>query len=98
MRKAFPISWGETRSSSSSPEAMSRSISSSIASSSLKPLLSKNLMPLYSIGLCEALTITPACARMLCAMKAMPGVGSGPTSMASTPIEQIPATSADSRT
>ena len=32
----------------------------------------------------------PASARMLHVMNAMPGVGSGPTSSTSTPIEQIP--------
>ena len=33
---------------------------------------------------------TPAFARMLVVMKAMPGVGRGPTSITSAPMEQIP--------
>ena len=37
---------------------------------------------------------TPASARMEVVMKAMPGVGSGPTSWTLTPMEQMPAASA----
>ena len=42
----------------------------------------------------EAEMTTPASARIDDVMKAMPGVGSGPHSMTSAPIEQIPAASA----
>ena len=51
-------------------------------------------MPLSWKGLWEAEMTTPASARMLEVMKAMPGVGSGPTSRMSTPIEQMPEASA----
>jgi hypothetical protein len=40
--------------------------------------------------LCEAEIITPASARMLRVRKAMPGVGIGPQTSTSTPIEQMP--------
>ena len=39
-------------------------------------------------------TVTQLAARIDEVIKAIPGVGSGPTSSTSTPIEQIPATSA----
>ena len=47
-------------------------------------------MPLSWKGLCEADITTPASARMLRVRNAIAGVGSGPTSQTSTPIEQIP--------
>ncbi len=52
--------------------------------------LAKNLMPLSWNGLCDAEITTPASARSERVRKAMPGVGSGPTSSTSTPIEQMP--------
>ena len=51
-------------------------------------------MPLSWYGLCEAEITTPASARIDEVMYAIPGVGSGPTSITSTPIEQMPAASA----
>ena len=66
------------------------SISSSTSSGSLKPSLEKNLMPLSWNGLCEAEITAPASARRLRVRNAMPGVGIGPTSSTSTPIEQMP--------
>jgi hypothetical protein len=44
--------------------------------------------------LCDALMTTPASARIDQVMKAMPGVGSGPTIMTSAPAETMPAWSA----
>jgi hypothetical protein len=46
--------------------------------------------------LCEAEIITPASARRLLVKNAIAGVGNGPTSKTSTPIEQIPEVNADS--
>ena len=51
-------------------------------------------MPLSVKGLWLAEIITPASQRMSAVKNAMPGVGIGPTCSTSTPIEQIPATSA----
>jgi len=48
-------------------------------------------MPLSSNGLWEAEMTTPASARRLLVRNAMAGVGIGPTSSTSTPMEQIPA-------
>src|SRR5215469_2990406 len=66
----------------------------SVASSSLNPSREKNFIPLSWNGLWEAEITTPASARMLRVRKAIPGVGSGPTSQTSTPIEQMPDSSA----
>src|SRR6266702_2240958 len=68
----------------------SRSMRSSISSGSLKPSREKNLMPVSWYGLWLALMTTPASARIDSVMKAMPGVGRGPHSITSTPIEQMP--------
>ena len=53
-------------------------------------------MPLSSNGLCEAEITTPASHRIDEVMNAMPGVGSGPVSQTSAPIDTMPAASADS--
>ena len=68
--------------------------SASTSSGSLKPSAAKILIPLSWNGLCDALMTTPASARIDQVMKAMPGVGSGPTSITSAPAETIPAWSA----
>ena len=68
--------------------------SPSVSSGSLKPSRQKNLMPLSWYGLWEAEITAPASARIEVVMLAMPGVGSGPTSATSTPIEVMPAASA----
>ena len=47
-------------------------------------------MPLSWNGLWEAEMTTPASARSVRVRNAIPGVGSGPTSSTSTPIEQMP--------
>ena len=47
-------------------------------------------MPLSWYGLWLALITTPASARIDSVRNAMPGVGSGPHSITSTPIEQMP--------
>jgi hypothetical protein len=44
--------------------------------------------------LCDALITTPASARIDQVMKAIPGVGNGPTSMTSAPADTMPACSA----
>ncbi len=99
MRLALPMSFAVGRSAwksslppSSSPvsPSTSRSISASTSSGSLKPSREKNLMPLSWYGLWLALMTTPASARIEWVMKAMPGVGSGPHSSTSTPMEQMP--------
>jgi len=72
-------------------EKIRSSISSSRSSWSLKPFRAKILMPLSWKGLWEAEITTPASARMLVVMKAIPGVGRGPTRRTSTPMEQMPA-------
>ncbi len=68
----------------------SRSICSSTSSGSLKPSREKNLIPLSWYGLWLALITTPASARIDWVMKAMAGVGSGPLSITSTPMELMP--------
>ncbi|EKD34854.1 MAG: hypothetical protein ACD_75C02162G0004 [uncultured bacterium] len=69
-------------------------MSASTSSGNLKPSLENILMPLSWNGLCDAEITTPASARIEVVMKAIPGVGRGPTSRTSTPIEQIPAAKA----
>jgi hypothetical protein len=54
------------------------------------------LIPLSSNGLCDAEITTPASQRIDDVMNAMPGVGNGPVSQTSAPIDTIPAASADS--
>ena len=90
MRKALPISVAVGRSASIASPSTRCSISSSSSSGSLKPAWLKNLMPLSGNGLCEAEMTTPASARSVRVRKAIPGVGMGPTSSTSTPIEQMP--------
>ena len=51
-------------------------------------------MPLSSNGLCDALITTPASQRIELVMNAMPGVGSGPVSQTSAPIDTMPEASA----
>ena len=51
-------------------------------------------MPLSWYGLWDAEITTPASARMLRVRNATAGVGSGPTSRTSAPMEQIPDASA----
>ena len=77
-------------------ESMSVSISASTASDSLKPSAPKNLMPLSSIGLCDAEIITPAAASMLAVIAATAGVGTIPSSTTLRPVDAIPATIAPS--
>ena len=94
MREALPTSSATGRSAAIFCEKMRSSMSASTSSGSLKPSAEKILMPLSWKGLCEAEMTTPASARMEVVMKAMPGVGSGPTSWTLTPMEQMPAASA----
>ena len=93
MRTALPIASGFARAPSSPPAiaSMRRSMSASISSGSLKPSAAKILMPLSWYGLCDALITTPASARIDEVMNAIPGVGSGPTSITSAPADTIPA-------
>jgi hypothetical protein len=51
-------------------------------------------MPLSWYGLCDALMTMPASARIDEVMKAMAGVGKGPVSQTSAPIDTMPASSA----
>ena len=51
-------------------------------------------MPLSSYGLCDAEITTPASALRLRVRNAIPGVGTGPTSSTSMPMEQSPEVSA----
>ena len=97
IRFALPIRVAVGRSarkasapSPSAPSSTSRSIRSSFSSGSLKPSREKNLMPLSWYGLWLALMTTPASARIDSVRNAMAGVGSGPRSITSTPIEQMP--------
>ncbi len=83
------LAGGRTR--SRAPERIISSISASSASGSFKPSPEKNLIPLSSKELCDAEMTTPASARRLRVMKAMPGVGRGPTRITSTPMEVMPA-------
>ena len=85
---------GAARAPCSASSAISRSISASASSGSLKPSAPKILMPLSSYGLWLALITTPASARMLLVRYATAGVGMGPQSMTSPPIEQMPEASA----
>ena len=80
----------------SNPLSITPWISSSNSSGSLYPLLSKNLIPLYSTGLCDAEIITPASAPYFLVKCATAGVGITPKIIASAPTDNIPATSADS--
>jgi hypothetical protein len=95
-RLAFPIRLAVGRSPLKPPapapgaSRTSDSIRSSVWSGSLKPSRAKNLMPLSWYGLWLALITTPASARIDSVMKAIPGVGSGPVSITSTPMEQMP--------
>jgi len=68
----------------------------SISSESLAPSASKNLMPLSSYRLCDALMTTPKSHSKRFVMYAMPGVGNGPISMTLTPAATKPASSAAS--
>src|ERR1700733_11590381 len=77
-------------------ESMRDSISLSTASDSLKPSAPKNLMPLSSMGLCEAEIITPAAASMLLVMAATAGVGTMPSCTTWRPVDVMPATIAPS--
>ena len=70
---------------------MSRSISASASSASLKPSVAKILMPLSAYGLWLALMTTPASTRMLEVRWATAGVGMGPQRITSPPMEQTPA-------
>ena len=55
------------------------------------PFSSKNLMPLSSNELCEALITTPACPLKVDTRYEIAGVGIGPTNLTFTPDEIIPA-------
>ena len=57
---------------------MLRSIACSTESGSLVPAAEKNLMPLSSNGLCEALMTMPADSRSARVRYATAGVGNGP--------------------
>src|ERR1700738_3751121 len=77
-------------------EAISPSYSISPPSESLNPSAPKNLIPLSSIGLCEAEIITPAAASMLLVIAATAGVGTMPSCTTVRPGDVIPATIAPS--
>jgi hypothetical protein len=62
----------------------------------LLPFSSKNLMPLSSYMLCDALITTPNLQPNFCVRYAMPGVGSGPINCTLTPAATKPASSAAS--
>ena len=89
--RAVPTSVPVGRGRSSRTDASS-SISSSNASESLKPSGPKNLMPLSSIGLCDALITTPAAARVRRVTQATAGVGTIPSETVSRPTDVMPAT------
>ena len=72
------------------------SMANSISSDSLQPSGPKNLMPLSEYGLWEAEMTTPRSARSERVSMATAGVGIGPTSVTSMPIETNPAVSAGS--
>ena len=72
------------------------SIDSSIASLSLFASLSKNLSPLSSKALWEALMTIPRSPRIVRVMYATAGVGIGPSSATSAPADDNPASNADS--
>ncbi len=82
------------RSESSAFSKINASIFRSVSSGSLKPSRPKNLMPLSSYGLCDAEITAPASARIELVRLAMAGVGSGPISATSTPIDMMPEASA----
>ena len=71
-------------------------MSSSNSSESLYPLSLKNLIPLYSTGLCDAEIITPASAPYFLVKYATAGVGTTPSTTASAPTDNIPDINADS--
>ena len=73
-----------------------RSISSSVASESLKPSPPKNLMPLSRYGLCEADSTTPRANPWRRISSGAPGVGRIPPSIASPPAAATPAATAAS--
>src|SRR6266508_3104652 len=73
------------------------SISFSTSSASLYPEAPKNLMPLYSEGLCEAEMTAPASAPRSVVRKATDGVVHTPSRTASPPAEQMPEVRAASR-
>ena len=60
------------------------------------PLLSKNFIPLYSTGLCDAEIIIPASALYSLIKCATAGVGTTPNITASAPTDNIPDTKAAS--
>ena len=72
------------------------SISSSSSSGSFIPLDAKNLIPLYSGGLCEAEMTTPEDAPRSSVRNAIAGVGSMPASTTSPPAAWMPDTNASS--
>ena len=61
------------------------SISSSMESASLRPCELKNLIPLYSIGLCEADITAPISTLNFLVKYAIAGVGTIPASITSIP-------------
>src|SRR4051812_22015983 len=70
----------------------SASICSSCSSLSLRPSAPKNLTPLYSGGLCDAVITTPRSRRS----SATAGVGTTPASTAEPPADETPRTNASS--
>ena len=93
MRLARPI-WADGARPCSRPAAISASISFSTSSDSFWPSGPKNLMPLSSKGLCEAVIITPRSARRERVSMATAGVGSGPNWNTSMPTAVKPDTRA----
>src|SRR5215216_1235906 len=77
-------------------ESSIRSISSSVASDSLKPSPPKNLMPLSSDGLCDADSTTASAKPWRRTSSGAPGVGRMPPSIASPPAAEMPAATAAS--
>ena len=75
IRRALPRSADRTHASGS---AIARSIACSTLSGSFAPVAPKNLMPLSSYGLCDALMTMPADRRSARVRYATAGVGSGP--------------------
>jgi len=82
------VGWWPDR--SRAPDRIISSISASRASGNFNPSPEKNLMPLSSKELCDAEMTTPASARRLRVMNAMPGVG-GADQDHVHPMEVIPA-------
>ena len=91
---APPIFVAVGRRLSSAFSKMSCSIFASVSSGSLKPSRQKNLMPLSWYGLCEAEITAPASQRIDVVRFATAGVGKGPTSSTSTPMDMMPDASA----